>query len=249
MGGVRVDAGKDCHPRQGEANFNGGGHRAVAITAFQIVAPSPSGYAGVGKRVSSEKCLLRGRMDMSLRMFFCFVAYLAVVAPHAGMAASVDTKRVPQATLEKLQQQFLMAEALAIIKPSRDRTNSQTYLRSRPERFNFVATQQQQQMTMDGYSVQDPASPIIGYSLFYHGSNGPLVLVDASVNPMQQAVASEVSNLIASSFDMVTTPDGSKLHFLGIYDLDTLRVIKIMIRKADTPLGPEYAIRYGVSKR
>jgi hypothetical protein len=73
--------------------------------------------------------------------------------------------------------------------------------------------------------------------------------VDASVNPLQSATVGNVSDLIAESFDSLSTPDGSRLYFLGIYDLDASRAIKIMVRKGDTAMGPDYAIRYAVSER
>ncbi len=71
-----------------------------------------------------------------------------------------------------------------------------------------------------GYSVQDMASPIIGYSLFYHGDNGPLVIADAAVNPMQKDAVAAISKLVATSLDSIANPDGSKMYFLGIHDLD-----------------------------
>lgn len=186
---------------------------------------------------------------MNHRAFLIVAVCFTLFSPCAGLAGSVDTKRIPKATLDALQQQFVMGEVLTIVKASHDRVSSQAHLRSRLERFKLLATQQQQAMTVDGYTVQDPASPIIGYSLFYQGNNGPLVIVDASVNPLQRAAVSNVSDLIAKSFDSVSTPDGSRLYFLGIYDLDASRIIKIMVRKGDTPMGPDYAIRYAVSER
>ncbi|MBI1893794.1 MAG: hypothetical protein HYS14_06760 [Candidatus Rokubacteria bacterium] len=104
-------------------------------------------------------------------------------------------------------------------------------------------------MVVDGYSVQDMASPIIGYSLFYHGDNGPLVIADASVNPMRKDAVTAVSKLVAASLDSIANPDGSKMYFLGIHDLDSVRFLKIMVRAASTPMGPDYAIRYAVSRR
>lgn len=51
------------------------------------------------------------------------------------------------------------------------------------------------------------------------------------------------------SLDSMPNPDGSRMYFVGIYAFDASRILKIMIRKADTPLGPDYAIRYAVSER
>lgn len=104
-------------------------------------------------------------------------------------------------------------------------------------------------MVLDGYSVGDLTSPIIGYSLFYYGADGPLMIADAAVNPAHAAAKDRVADLALKSLDSVSNPDGSTLHFLGIYDFDPKRVLKIMIRKAQTPLGPDYAIRYAVSQR
>ena len=186
---------------------------------------------------------------MSHHAFSVVVVCLALVTPSSGLAGSVDTKRIPKATVDALHQQFLMGEVLTIVKASHDRASSQAHLRARTERFKFLGTQQQEPMTIDGYTVQDLASPIVGYSLFYHGNNGPLVILYASVNPLQPAAVDKISDLIARSFDSVSTPDGSRLYFLGIYDLDPTRVIKIMVRKGSTSLGPDYAIGYAVSGR
>jgi hypothetical protein len=190
---------------------------------------------------------------MGVRKFLVIVVYLAMCLPlflpGGSVAGSIDTKDISKATLDVLQQQFLMDEVLTIIKASPNRASSQAHLRSRPERFRLLAAQQQPPMTVDGYTVLDQSSSIIGYSLFYHGSSGPLVIVDSSVNPLQRAAANAASDLISKALDSVSTPDGSNLYFLGIYDLDASRVIKIMLRKADTAGGPDYAIRYAVSGR
>jgi len=186
---------------------------------------------------------------MSHRAFLVVVLCSALVTPRSGLAGSVDTKPIPKATVDELQQRFLMSEVLAIVKASHDRASSQAYFRARSERFNLVGTQRQGPMTIDGYSVLDLTLPIIGYSLWYDDTNGPLVIVYASVNPLEAAALNKVSGLIAKSFDSVSTPDGSRLYFLGIYDLDSARIIKIMVRKGDTSLGPDYAIGYGVSGR
>jgi len=189
---------------------------------------------------------------MTVRAACVFVAVFAcAIAASRGdvRAEQVDTKQVPQATLDTLRRNFLMPEALSLVSASANRTASKAYLQARQTRFKLMATQKQGPMMVDGYSVQDMASPIIGYSLFYHGDNGPLVIADASVNPMQKDAVAAISKLVATSLDSIANPDGSKMYFLGIHDLDSVRVLKIMVRAASTPMGPDYAIRYAVSHR
>lgn len=169
---------------------------------------------------------------------------------YEGSAAggSVDTKPVSKATLDILQRDFRMAEALAIIEASPTRSASRDHLRSH-QRLRFLATQEQTPMVLDGYTVIDPKSSIIGYSFFYYGTKGPLVIADAAVNPVHTDVIQIASSLVTAALDAVSNPDGSRMYFLGIYDLDRSRVIKIMIRRGQTPMGPDYAIRYVVSQR
>ena len=189
---------------------------------------------------------------MTVRAAFVFSAVFAcAIAASRGdvRAEQGDTKRVPQATLDTLRRNFLMSEALSLVSASANRTASKAYLQARQTRFKLMATQKQGPMMVDGYSVQDMASPIIGYSLFYHGDNGPLVIADAAVNPMQKDAVAAISKLVATSLDSIANPDGSKMYFLGIHDLDSVRVLKIMVRTASTPMGPDYAIRYAVSHR
>jgi hypothetical protein len=104
-------------------------------------------------------------------------------------------------------------------------------------------------MVLDGYTVMDPKSSIIGYSLFYYGTTGPLVIMDAAVNPTHADAMQSASSLVAVALDTVSNPDGSKMYFLGLFDLDRSRPIKIMIRCGQSPKGPDFAIRYAVSQR
>lgn len=179
------------------------------------------------------------------------VVFACAIAASLGdaRAGPVDTKRLPQATLDNLKQNFLMPEVLSLVSASSNRSASKAYLQARQTRFNLMATHKQGPMVVDGYSVQDMASPIIGYSLFYHGDNGPLVIADASVNPIQKDAVAAISKLIAVSLDSISNPDGSKMYFLGIHDLDSSRVLKVMVRAASTPMGSDYALRYVVSDR
>ena len=183
---------------------------------------------------------------------FCFVLAWLICGfvAYAGSAPAgpVHTTPVSKAILTILQRDFRMAEVLAIIKASPTRSASQGYLGSQ-QRLKFLATQEQAPMVLDGYTVMDATSPIIGYSLFYSGPTGPLVIVDASVNPLEANAVRAASNLVMGALDSVSNPDGSKMYFLGLYQLDRSRVIKIMIRRAQTSMGPDYAIRYALSQR
>jgi len=189
-------------------------------------------------------------MSHILRVFSVAVACAIAASVTYTKAASVDIKPAPQATLDALRKDFGMAEVVSLLSASASRSSSKEYLQARANRFNFMATQKQGPMVVDGYSILDMKSRIIGYSLFYHGDNGPLVIVDAAVNPTQKDAVGAATKLIATSLDSVSNPDGSKMHFLGIHKLDSSRVLKIMVRAgAQTPMGPDYSIRYAVSRR
>ena len=56
-----------------------------------------------------------------------------------------------------------------------------------------------------------------------------------------------IVHLTNIAFDSVKAGDNSKLHFLGILDLDDNSLLKIMVFEAKTTLGKEYAIRYAIS--
>ena len=183
------------------------------------------------------------------RVALCVLLFTIFLASSETFAESVHTKRASQNIINILRQDFLMSEAITIIKKSSSRSSSRQYLASQKNRFNFIATQEQLPMIVDGYSVQNLTSPIIGYSMFFYGSNGPLVILDASVNPLNKPAMDSVSKLIKSSLDSAPNPDGSKMYFLGIYELDASRLLKIMVRKGQTPMGDDYAIRYAVSER
>lgn len=55
--------------------------------------------------------------------------------------------------------------------------------------------------------------------------------------------------LIKEAFDSVASGDDSKLYFLGIYDLDSKRLLKVALREAKTSKVPDYAIRYAISSK
>ena len=140
-----------------------------------------------------------------------------------------------------------MAMVLQIIKHGETRESVSAYLGGQSNRYHPLASQRQGEMIVEGYTVLDLKAPIIGYSLFFHQNSGTLVLIDASVNPLNAAALESVAQLVDKSFDSVASEDNTRLHWLGLRDLDNQRVLKIMIREAITPHGKEYAIRYAIS--
>ena len=171
-----------------------------------------------------------------------------ILLPGGLHGGPVDQQRISPDTVAILRKDFAMSEVITLVQNSPTRSSSRRYLQEQ-QRFNFIGTQRQEPMVLDGYSAGHLKSPIIGYSLFYYGTDGPLTIADASVNPMNAAAKERLEDLLRKSLDSASNPDGSVLHFLGIYDLDSKRTLKIMIRKAQTPLGPDFAIRYAVSHR
>ncbi|MBS0160194.1 MAG: hypothetical protein JSS26_16585 [Nitrospira sp.] len=146
-----------------------------------------------------------------------------------------------------LERDFEMSQVLGLLENSPDRPRSKRYLHDLP--FHFVATQQQGKMIIDAYAVGDFNSLVVGYSLFYYGQDGYLASAALSVNPMNESAKQKAIDLIERALDSVSSPDGSTLHFLGIYDWDNKRVLKIMIRKRQTSIVPDYDIEYAVSYR
>lgn len=177
---------------------------------------------------------------------YALIVYTGIVG--SAESPSIDTESIPQATVDVLKQNFNMTEVVSLISASTSRSASKEYLEARITRFGFMATQNQDPMVVDGYTVLDTKSPIIGYSLFYYGDNGPLAFADATVNPLQKDAVDAADKLIAASLESVSNPDGSKMYFLGIHKLDTSRVLKIMIRTAQSSMGTDYVLRYVVSK-
>ncbi len=167
----------------------------------------------------------------------------------AACSESAHTKRVPTKTLELLERKFMMSDVLAIAKAASDLKGVNSFLGTDSKRFNHVGTQHQGEMRVEGYSVMDPSSPIIGYSLFFYKSSDSLAIVDTSVNPLNEEAVQNTTRLIKESFDSVAAGGDSKLYFLGIYNLDSNRLLKIMLREAKTASGPDYAIRYAISSK
>ncbi len=143
-----------------------------------------------------------------------------------------------------------MAEVVSLLSASATRASSKAHLEARATLFQFIETKNQGPLFIDAYTVLDRTSHIIGYRLFYRGDKGPLVIADAVVNSTEKEAVSAAANLVAASLDSVSTPDGSKTYFLGIQNLDSSRVLKVMVLAgAQSPSSPEYAIRYLVSGR
>jgi hypothetical protein len=139
---------------------------------------------------------------------------------------------------------------LSLLAASATRSSSKAYLGKQAARFAFIETKSQGPTVVDAYTVLDMKSLVIGYSLFYKGENGPLAIADAAVNPREKDAVSAAEKLIAASLDSLSIPNGSKMYFLGAHNLDSSRVLKIMIRAgAPTSSGPDYAVRYLVSGR
>jgi hypothetical protein len=189
-------------------------------------------------------------MPHILRVVSVAVACAIAVSVTYTKAATGDIKPASQATLEALRKDFDMAEVVSLLSASASRSSSKAYLETRAARFKFIETKSQGPLVVDAYTVLDMKSNIIGYSLFYGGDNGPLVIADAVVNPGEKDAVSAAAKLIASALDSVSLPDGSKVYFLGIQNLNASRDFKIMVRAgAQAPTAADYAIRYAVSPR
>jgi len=167
----------------------------------------------------------------------------------AACSESVHTQQVPTRTLELLEKKFMMSDVLGIVKTKGDLKSITTYFNANPKRFKHVGVQDQGEMRVEGYAVMDVSSPIIGYSVFFHRSSDSLVNVDTSVNPLNKDAVQNIKQLVRDAFDSVPAGSDTKLYFLGIRDLDSKRVLKIMIREARTSVGLDYAIRYAISSR
>lgn len=167
----------------------------------------------------------------------------------SACSESVHTKQLPTKTLDLLEKKFMMSEVLAIAKMKGDLKSVTGYFNANPKRYKYVASQKQGDMNVEGYSVTDFSSPIIGYFLFFHRTSDSLVIVDTSVNPLNKEAVENTMRLIKESFDSVTAGEDSKLYFLGIYNLGSGRLLKLMLREAKTSMGPDYAIRYAISSK
>jgi hypothetical protein len=168
---------------------------------------------------------------------------------NTACSESVHTKQIPTKTLELLEKKFMMSEVLTIAKTKSDLKSVTAYFNANTKLYKYVAQQEQGDMNVEAYSVKDLSLPIIGYSLFFYKISDSLMIIDTSVNPLNKEAVQNITQLIKQSFDSVVAEDGSKLYFLGIYDLDSKRLLKIMLREAKTSIGPDYAIRYAISSK
>ena len=182
----------------------------------------------------------RGSMAASLLL-------MLIISP--ACSESVHTKQVPAKTLDLLEKKFMMSEVLGIAKMKGDLKSVTAYFNANPKRYKYVASQKQGDMNVEGYSVIDLSSPIIGYSLFFHRASDSLVIVDTSVNPLNKEAVQNTVRLIKESFDSVTAGEDSKLYFLGIYDLGSGRLLKVTVRQGKTSVGLDYTIRYVISSK
>jgi hypothetical protein len=156
---------------------------------------------------------------------------------------------MPDSTREILEKGFLMSEVLEIAKGKTDHASVARYFTAKPSRYGHIGSERQGEMTVEGYFVLDSASPITGYSLYFHDASGSLTMIDATVNPLDHAAKERTDKLIAKAFDSVDAGGNSQLHFLGIYNLDEQRVLKIMVRSSRAGFGSDYAIRYAISQK
>jgi hypothetical protein len=189
-------------------------------------------------------------MSQILRVISAALACAIAVSFTQTQAAPIETSPVPPAALSALNKDFGMEVVTSMLSASATRTSSKKYLEAHPDRFKFIATGNRGPLVEDAYSVLDDKSYIIGYRLTYGGENGRLAVADTIVDPRNKDAVSAAAKLVAAALDSVSTPDGYKTYFLGIQNLDSAQVLKIMVRAgAQSADGPTYDIRYVVSKR
>jgi hypothetical protein len=178
------------------------------------------------------------------------VSLISMLLITFACSESVNTKQLPAKTLDLLENKFMMSEVLAIAKMKGDLKNVIGYFNANSKRYNYRASRKQGEMNVEEYTVLDISSPIIGFSLFFHRTSDSLVIVDTSVNPLNREADENTIQLIKESFDSVTGGGvGSKLHFLGIYNLGGGKLLKIMVREGKSSMGRDYGIRYLISRK
>lgn len=182
----------------------------------------------------------------SVNLLFMSLFVLMVIA---SCSESVNTKKLSEDNASILNEKLSMPTALEIIKKSHNQNTSKSYFNSISDLYKSVGSQQQGEMLVEGYSVSDINSPIIGYSLFFIKITGEIAILDASVNPLNSKALEAVSHIINKSLDSVNAGGGAKLYFLGLYDIGEKQKLKIMVREGTTSQGKEYAIRYAVSSK
>ncbi len=156
------------------------------------------------------RIILRFRTEQVYAILFMLCA---AFVPHHTFAEAIDQQKVSPEILNILKERFEMLTVIELIKGSPDRLSSKQYLQEQ-KRFHFVATQQQGPMVLDGYSIGDNlAASIVGYSIFYYGTDGPLAIADLSVNFLSKEIKTQIEALISKALDSVSNPDGSTLFF------------------------------------
>lgn len=188
--------------------------------------------------------MLRGILGVVVTTSLVLVLLVTAV-----FSESLHAKQVPTKLLDLLEKKFMMSDVLTIVKTKGDLKSVTTYFDTNPKRFKHVGTQDQGEMMVEGYSVTDISSPIIGYSLFFHKALDSLAIVDTSTNPQNKEAVKNVTQLTKDSFDSIAAGSNTKLYFLGTHDLDRRRLLKIMVRETRTPMGLDYAIRYAISSK
>lgn len=167
----------------------------------------------------------------------------------SACSESVHTKKINPDTIKVLKKELIMTEALEIIKSKVDIESVKAYFAENSERYGFIASKKQDVMMVEGYSISDLSSPIIGYSLFFHEASSSLAMIDASLNPLNSKAMEAAKELTKKAYDSISAGGNSKLFFLGIYDLYKDQKLKIMIREGMSSTGADYAIRYVISSK
>lgn len=171
-----------------------------------------------------------------------------VIASGISACQRLDQKRISEQALHELRGQFLFEEAVELAEKYGDRAKAKNYFAARKDKFAFTGSEQQDVMAVDGYHLRGP-SHVIGVSLFFHGEQETLVMVNITVHPSAEERA---LGLIKRSLDSVDAPGRGPsreaiLYFLGLYPLGPSKVIKIMVRKDVLPGGAVYSINYAIS--
>lgn len=198
-------------------------------------------------RISITRRIDKVRERQKMPRIVIITTLIIVLFACISYSESINTKQVPNSTLILLKEDFLMGDVLNLLKNARNHDRVKTYLSVKSGRYKHSVTMPQGEMIVEGYTILDLTSPIIGYTLFFYGSSGALINIDTSVNPLNDDAMESIVHLTNIAFDSVKAGDNSKLHFLGILDLDDNSLLKIMVFEAKTTLGKEYAIRYGIS--
>lgn len=181
-------------------------------------------------------------------VFWCLIFVGLFILVFMLSCGPADKKQASEAVVKNLNDNFFLQEAIDLSHSYDDRKKVQEYFVKR-KGFRFLGSEQQgQKMTVDGYMPQEQNN-IIGVSLFFHGQQEKLVMVNVTVNPSAYVWIHE---LINKSLDSVEAPgkgpsSKAKLYFLGLHPLGPSKVMKIMIREDTMNTEPVYSINYAIS--